>query len=75
MATFSLTITYPDGQATRILDALKDHYRNPDGSLPTNGEVATALEDEVARKIKNTVKRYEARLAEQDVEDNVTVGG
>lgn len=74
MATFNLTITYPDGQATRILDALKEHYRDADGNLPDNAGVATALEEEVARKIKNTVIRHEARIAEQTADSEVTVG-
>lgn len=54
MATFNLTITYPDGQGTRIMNALKAEY-----GVTTNAAAIDKLREEVTGKIKNIVLHVE----------------
>lgn len=66
MATFDLTITYPDAQKTRIIDALKKHLTadGPDGPVvPTNAQVVEHLRQLVVAEIRSVVRQVEGRAA------------
>lgn len=66
MATFNLTITYPDAQATRIMDALKKHWTikvNGVDVVPTNAQVIEKLRLAVAANVKDIVQRVERDAA------------
>lgn len=68
MATVNIAVSYPDGQGTRIMTALKDRVKrenNPTGSgaEPTNAEVMAWLKAQVTETIRTTVRQYEAREA------------
>jgi hypothetical protein len=62
MATFNLTVTYPDAQQTRILNALKTHW-TVDGVVPSNAEVTEKLRQVVAANVKDIVLRVERAAA------------
>lgn len=62
MATFNLVITYPDGQATRIMDALKIHW-TVDGVVPTNAQAIEKLRLAVVANVKDIVYRVERDAA------------
>jgi hypothetical protein len=62
MATFNLTVTYPDAQQTRILNALKTHW-TVDGVVPSNAEVVEKLRLVVAANVKDIVLRVERAAA------------
>ncbi len=55
MATFSLTITYPDANATEVLNVLKAHFATNGTPNPTNAQVRTALEKQTAEFVKGLV--------------------
>jgi hypothetical protein len=63
MATFNLTITYPDAQQTRILAAMKATYASNGTPNPTNAQAIEALRLEVAQRVKNIVQGYEQQQA------------
>jgi hypothetical protein len=54
VAVFNLTITYPDGEGTRIMTALKAHF-----GVATNAEAIEAFRKSVARNIKTIVYKQE----------------
>lgn len=58
MAVFNLAITYPDGEGTRILTALKTHY-----SVGTNAEAIEAFRVQVAERVKTIVLHEERKAA------------
>lgn len=58
MATFDLTITYPDGQGARILDALKTHY-----GAATNAEAIEAFRKETTVRLRQIVMHVERKAA------------
>lgn len=63
MATFNLTITYPDAQQTRILTAMKAVYASNGTPTPTTAQAIEALRLEVAQRIKSIVMSYEQQAA------------
>ena len=76
MATFNLVVTYPDGQQTRILNALKTHWTttNEQGQpvVPTNAQVVENLRLVVTRNIRDIVLRVERDAAVAAAEAGVT---
>ena len=72
MATFNLTITYPDAQGTRIMSALKTHW-TVDGVVPTNAEAIEKLRQAVAANVRDIVLRVEREAAVKAAADGVTV--
>ena len=72
MATFSLLITYPDAQGSRIMDALKAHW-TVDGVVPTNAEAIEKLRQAVVANVKDIVFRVERDAAVKAAADAVTV--
>lgn len=72
MATFNLTVTYPDAEQARILAALKEHWKNADGSLPTNAQVVEKLRQVVAANVKDIVVMVERNAAVKTAADGVT---
>jgi hypothetical protein len=78
MGTFNLTVTYPDAQQTRILDALKAHWTETDPEtqlpvVPTTPEVIEKLRQVVVNNIKDIVHKVERDAAVQQAADAVTV--
>jgi len=67
MATFNLTLTFPDAQQARVLAGLKAAWPNPDGSVPTNPQITERLRQEVKDLVRNTVGSVEARAAAKAV--------
>lgn len=67
MASHNITITYPDGQATRIMAALKKQYTTTaaDGTqvVPTNAQVLVFLQKELSERVKSIVIDIERRVA------------
>jgi len=63
MATFNLTITYPDAQQTRILNALKAKYASNGVPNPTNAQAIESLRLDVAGQIKSAVLSFEQSAA------------
>ena len=80
MATYNLTITYPDAQQARILAALKARAlealpNNPDGSRPisaTNAQAIAWLDTAFKAALLDNVRKYEADLAAQAAAAGVT---
>jgi hypothetical protein len=68
MATFNLTLTYPDGQGPRIMAALKAQVPGV-GANPTNAQAIEWLRKQVANQVKRIVREYEAAQAVQVVTD------
>ena len=72
MATRNITITYPDGEASRILTALKIEYgrvlENGVYRDRTNAEAFAALEQYVKAYVKRVVRRTEAEAAKAAAE-------
>lgn len=62
MAVFNLAITYPDGEGTRILTALKSHY-----SVATNAEAIEAFRKQVAERVRTIVLHEEQKSATSTV--------
>ncbi len=62
MATFNLTVSFPDGQQTRVLNALKTHWTE-NGVIPTSPQVLEKLRLVVASNIKDIVQRVEYQAA------------
>lgn len=58
MATFNLTITYPDGQGPRIISALKTNY-----NVTTNAEAVEQLRQFVVAYVKDVVINVERDAA------------
>lgn len=63
MAIWALNINVPDGQQTRILNALKAHYANNGVPNPSNAQVQEYLRLEVVQRVKNIVLEVERRAA------------
>lgn len=63
MATFNLTLTFPDAQQARVLAALKTAWPNPDGSVATNAQIVERLRQEVIGIVRGTVRNIEANAA------------
>ena len=62
MGTFNLAINYPDGEAGRIMTALKSHY-----GVSTNAEAIEAFRKETASRVRNIVLHEERFAAEATV--------
>jgi hypothetical protein len=77
MATFNLVVTYPDGQATRILSALKTYWTttdvNGDPVVPTNAQAIEKLRQVVIANVKDIVFRVERDAAVKAAADAITV--
>jgi hypothetical protein len=74
MGTISLSIPYPAPQETRILTALKTHFRMPGDVEPTTPELVTLIEADAANRLKEIVGAVERDAAAKDARDNVTIG-
>jgi len=77
MATFNLVITYPDGQQSRILNALKTHWTEEDPEthlpvVPTTQEVIEKLRLVMVSNIKDIVQKVERDIAVQAAAAAVT---
>jgi len=77
MATFNLAITYPDAQATRIMNAFKAYWTTTDANgdpvVPTNAEAIEKLRQAVVANVKDIVLRVERDAAVKAAADSVTV--
>lgn len=67
MASFNLTVNYPDGEGARILTALKTHWTTVDANgnpvVPTNAQVVQKLSESVAKNIIAITRRVEQDTA------------
>lgn len=76
MATFNLTVTYPDAQGPRIMAALKTHWTTEDTNgqpvVPSNAEVIEHLRLVVAANVRDIVLRVERDAAVAAAADGVT---
>jgi len=78
MATHNITITYPDGQASTILDAIKGHMAfdsGLDAGTITNAEALAFIDDETRNLIRRIVKnriQYEASVVAQQTPVDIT---
>lgn len=70
MATFNLTVTYPDGEQARILAALKTHWTE-DGVVPTTAQVVEKLRQVLAANVRDIVVRVERNAAIKTASDGV----
>jgi hypothetical protein len=79
MATFNLVITYPDGEASRILGALKAYWTTQDAQgnavVPTNAQAIEKLRLAVVANVKDIVFRVERDAAVKAAADAVTQVG
>ena len=57
MATYNLPITYPDGSAAVVLDALKSYY-----NVGTNQEAINAFGVEVRGWLKDRVRNHQRTI-------------
>ena len=75
MAQFSLVVTYPDAQQTRILNALKTHWTTKDAQgvdvVPTTAQVVEKLRGVVIANIKDIVMMVEREAAVKAACDSV----
>ena len=65
MATFNLNITVPDGEVTRLRDALRWMFAEP---TLTAGQAQERMRLHVISLLKGTVKRYERHVGRETVE-------
>ena len=78
MATRNIPVTYPDGQAARIVAALKTHYGPiTEGEPPvarerTNAEAFAAFEASVKDSLRHIVRNAERQAAKEAAEAGVT---
>lgn len=76
MATFNLAINYPDGEGTRIMNALKAHWTTQDANgdpvVPTNAQAIEKLRQAVLANIKDIVFRVERDAAVKAAADAIT---
>jgi hypothetical protein len=63
MATISLTLEYPDGQGSRILDALKKTWVKNNDTLPSTPEVLSLLRAHLTKEVQRLVLQVERREA------------
>lgn len=63
MATFNLTLTYPDGQQTRILNALKARAATEESPTPTNQEAIAWFRAATINALKDVVLMHEREAA------------
>jgi hypothetical protein len=79
MATFNLVVTYPDGEGTRIMNALKTNWTttdvNGDPVVPTNAQAIEKLRLAVVANVKDIVFRVERDAAIKAAADAVTQVG
>ena len=72
---FSLTITYPDAEQTRIVTALRNHYciQQEDGSCTTAtiAQATESLRQSVRDAIRDLVLKYERDAAVKTATDAV----
>ncbi len=65
MATINFPVTYPDGEAARLMGVLKAQY-TVNGVVPTNAQAIELLRQHVARMVRSFVldaERAQARAA------------
>lgn len=76
MGTFNLTVTYPDAQQTRILNALKTYWTTADADgnpvVPTNAQVVEKLRQVMIANVKDIVLRVERDAAVAAAASGVT---
>lgn len=74
-ATFTLVITYPDAQQTRVAAALRTHYTTTDAQgnavVPTTPQAVEKLRQAVAASIKDIVLKVERDAATKAAADGV----
>lgn len=63
MATQNITITYPDGQAARILTALKAAAVSRENPDPTNAQALAWFAAGVRARLRDIVMAYEHNAA------------
>jgi hypothetical protein len=67
MATFSLVVTYPDADQTRILNALKTYWTTVDANnnpvIPSTPQVTEKLRQVVISNVKDIIYRVERDAA------------
>ncbi len=65
MATINFPVTYPDGEAARLMGVLKAQF-TVNGAVPTNAQAIELLRQHVARTVRAFVldaERAQARAA------------
>jgi hypothetical protein len=72
MATFNLTLTYPDNQQTRILNALKARAATEDVPAPTNAQAIEWLRQSVVSALRDVVLKHERDAAVKAAAESVT---
>lgn len=63
MATFNLTLTYPDGQGPRILAALKARAATEESPDPTNQQAIEWFRAATISALKDVVLKHERDAA------------
>jgi hypothetical protein len=63
MATFNLAVTYPDGQQTRILNALKARATTEAVPAPTNAQAIEWFRQAVLASLRDVVLMHERNAA------------
>jgi len=63
MAVHNIAVTYPDGQATRILAALKAAAATEAVPAPTNAQALAWFNGTVKASLRDVVLRYEREAA------------
>ena len=71
MATQNIVVTYPDGQAARIMAALKDAAKTEANPAPTNAQALAWFTGTVRNSLRDVVYRYERELAVKTAADAV----
>ena len=71
MASHNITVTYPDGQGTRIMAALKDAAKTEDVPNPTNAQALAWFTGTVKHSLRDVVLRYEREVAVKTAADAV----
>lgn len=69
MATFNLTVTYPDGEGTRIMSALKAACATAANPAPSNAQAIEWLRQRVVQIVKTAVRDQETKAALAGITD------
>jgi hypothetical protein len=72
MATFNLTLTFPDNQQTRILNALKARAATEDVPAPTNAQAIEWFRQAVTASLRDVVLKHERDAAVKAAAESVT---
>jgi len=63
MATFNLVITYPDADATRIMNAIKARATTTEVPNPSNAQATEWFRLSVTRALRDIVEKHERDAA------------